>query len=427
MKRTLAPRRARIGMLAALAVAVGALTPFVAEPPAAQAAYGAMVQPASGKILSRVDDGCGNPRDHEGIDISNNGGTPIIAAYGGTVSARTYSSGYGNYVVISHPGGYTTLYAHMVSPGSVNLGQAVTKGQQIGVVGSTGNSSGPHLHFELRRDGANIANQGYTCNTNVTRGNAIPMDFPGLGAGGGGGYDINSDGHDDVLGGDTDMTAYYGNGAGGLTGQTLGSGWGTTTAIVRGDFNGDGNGDIVTVRNDGNQWFYRGNGASSFNPTQVGHGWANMSLITGGADFNSDGRADIVARAADGNLYAYRGNGSGSFPEPLKIGNNWSGITAAVAGYFNGDAYGDIIARNSAGLLFLYAGTGYGIGAGTQIGNGWNGMSVITGGGDYNTDGKADIIARDASGNLLLYPGTGSGVSNPTQIGHGWNNQRLIG
>lgn len=203
MRKSQAHRRGRLGMLAALAVAIGALVPISTEAPSAQAAYAAMIQPTSGYIVSRVADGCGSSRPtHAGIDISHNGGSTIVAAYGGTVTTRVVNygtTGYGNYVIITHPGGYTTLYGHMKDSPEVAQGQTVAKGQRLGIVGSTGNSSGAHLHFELKRNGANIANQGYTCNTNVTRGNPIPMDFPGL-SGGDGGFDLNSDGNADLLG-----------------------------------------------------------------------------------------------------------------------------------------------------------------------------------------------------------------------------------
>lgn len=91
----------------------------------------------------------GDQRFHSGIDISAGSGTTIVAADAGTVLTAVYSSSYGNYVVISHGNGSSTLYAHMSSM-AVSAGQSVTKGQTIGYVGSTGWSTGPHCHFEIR-------------------------------------------------------------------------------------------------------------------------------------------------------------------------------------------------------------------------------------------------------------------------------------
>lgn len=93
---------------------------------------------------------------HPGFDIAANYGTPIYAADSGTVLFSAYEQyGYGNYVTISHGNGYTTIYGHM-SQRAVNAGQQVTKGQLIGYVGSTGISSGPHLHFEIRENGVAV-------------------------------------------------------------------------------------------------------------------------------------------------------------------------------------------------------------------------------------------------------------------------------
>lgn len=91
-------------------------------------------------------------RFHSGIDISAGGayGQSIVAADGGTVEWAGYdSSGYGNYVIIDHHNGYKTLYGHC-SQLYVSAGQSVSQGQSIAAVGSTGDSTGPHLHFEVR-------------------------------------------------------------------------------------------------------------------------------------------------------------------------------------------------------------------------------------------------------------------------------------
>ena len=90
---------------------------------------------------------------HKGIDIAIAGGTPIYAAHNGTVVATTGHWSYGNVVMIDNGDGISTLYAHMQGPAIVGVGSTVTQGQVIGYVGSTGNSSGNHLHFEVRVNG----------------------------------------------------------------------------------------------------------------------------------------------------------------------------------------------------------------------------------------------------------------------------------
>ena len=91
----------------------------------------------------------GYERFHAGVDIGAKAGDTIIASDGGTVAVAEYSDSYGNYVLINHGNGYTTLYAHMSSM-AVEAGQAVEQGDTLGYVGSTGWSTGPHLHFEIR-------------------------------------------------------------------------------------------------------------------------------------------------------------------------------------------------------------------------------------------------------------------------------------
>jgi murein DD-endopeptidase MepM/ murein hydrolase activator NlpD len=112
---------------------------------------GAWTWPAIGQLSSGYGPRWG--RMHEGIDIAAPSGTPILAARGGVVSYAGQMSGYGNLVLVDHGAGLTTAYAHQ-SRIHVSVGQLVSAGQQLGEVGSTGNSTGPHLHFEVRVNGS---------------------------------------------------------------------------------------------------------------------------------------------------------------------------------------------------------------------------------------------------------------------------------
>lgn len=88
-------------------------------------------------------------RFHAGLDIGSQAGDVVIAAYSGIIAEAQYSDSYGNYVLINHGNGYSTIYAHMSSI-AVEAGQPVSQGDTIGYVGSTGWSTAPHLHFEIR-------------------------------------------------------------------------------------------------------------------------------------------------------------------------------------------------------------------------------------------------------------------------------------
>lgn len=111
---------------------------------------GTFIWPTNGRISSKFGTRWG--RLHAGIDIANSKGTPIYAAASGTVTFSGYSGNYGKMVKISHGNGLETRYAHMSSI-AVSKGSSVKKGQLIGYMGSTGNSTGSHLHFEVRVNG----------------------------------------------------------------------------------------------------------------------------------------------------------------------------------------------------------------------------------------------------------------------------------
>lgn len=145
-----------------------ALSKKLAEEQAAQnggkpsnAALGGYIWPVSSHYVTspygkRPSPGGVGSKYHKGMDIGRVGyTTEVHAAKAGTVIVSQYSSSYGNYVVVSHGSGNTTLYAHMSSR-KVSVGQNVKQGDVLGITGSTGRSTGPHLHFEITENGQRI-------------------------------------------------------------------------------------------------------------------------------------------------------------------------------------------------------------------------------------------------------------------------------
>ena len=134
------------------------------------------IQPVSNKNLRRIASGFGYRIDpiyrtrkmHKGLDFSAPTGTKIYATGDGVIKkVKRARWGYGTHVVIDHGYGYTTLYGHM-SRASVKKGQRVKRGQQIGLVGSTGKSTGPHLHYEVAKNGVQVNPIGYFYNDLTT-------------------------------------------------------------------------------------------------------------------------------------------------------------------------------------------------------------------------------------------------------------------
>lgn len=140
-------------------------------------ASGEFVYPQSGPLTSTYY----SPRPygiHAALDIAGPNLTPVTAARAGRVSFAGWNGGYGNLTIITHENGYQTYYGH-ASRIVVSVGQQVARGQQIAVEGSTGNSTGPHVHFEIRRNGVKLYMPG-SSGQYVVRGNAVPWTYPGL-------------------------------------------------------------------------------------------------------------------------------------------------------------------------------------------------------------------------------------------------------
>jgi murein DD-endopeptidase MepM/ murein hydrolase activator NlpD len=135
----------------AAAEASSAAPSAAANAPAAKVGGSGVAWPTNGSVTSGFGYRWGSL--HAGIDIANGTGTPIRAAKGGTIILAGWNGGYGNCIVIDHGGGFSTLYGHM-SRLRASDGQRVSQGDLLGDMGSTGNSTGSHLHFETRVNGS---------------------------------------------------------------------------------------------------------------------------------------------------------------------------------------------------------------------------------------------------------------------------------
>ena len=102
----------------------------------------------------------GGKKFHYGIDLANSSGTPIIATRDGKVTVAKYSSSAGYYVTLNHGDGFSSQYMHMTHY-IVKVGQSVSAGQVIGYMGSTGASTGPHLHFSILYNGSHVNPANY--------------------------------------------------------------------------------------------------------------------------------------------------------------------------------------------------------------------------------------------------------------------------
>lgn len=130
------------------ALAPGPSAPVGTAPPTAAAATGSgLTKPVDAPVTSGFGPRWG--RAHSGVDLGAPLGAPVQAAAGGQVKSSGPAGAYGNLVVIEHPDGTETRYAHLSSL-AVRPGDVVARGQSVGQVGSTGRSTGPHLHFEVR-------------------------------------------------------------------------------------------------------------------------------------------------------------------------------------------------------------------------------------------------------------------------------------
>ncbi|MFJ7272490.1 FG-GAP-like repeat-containing protein [Streptomyces sp. NPDC099050] len=364
-------------------------------------------------------------------------GRPVTASAAGTVTASGASNGWaGTHVRIDHGGGWTTHYGHLDST-AVSVGTTVQAGQMIGRLGNTGNSTGPHLHFEQTLDGvgqpATFDGVGYpyvkrsitSNNCGVPTNPASPAPVSAVG-------DLTGDGKPDVLAragtGSGNLYVYPGLGNGKFGTRIDNGGWSSIVQVTgAGDVTGDGRADVLAVeKSTGKLYVYPG-GTNGHLGARVdnGAGW-NALRTAGSEDLNGDGRGDLLAmETATGNLFLYPGLTNGHFGSRVQIGTNWDSMSViSGAGDLTGDGKNDVAAVEEAtGKLFVYPGTGDGkLGARIEAGTNWDSMSSVSGAGDYTGDGKDDIVARQNDGNLYVYPGIGGGkLGARIANGGGWN------
>ncbi|MDF2144054.1 fibronectin type III domain-containing protein [Knoellia sp. p5-6-4] len=242
--------------------------------------------------------------------------------------------------------------------------------------------------------------------------------------------DFTGDGKGDIIGRklNGELWLYRGNGTGGVGAYNrIGTGWQVFDRILStGDFSGDGKSDVLARRPNGELWLYSGNGGGGWAAAgrRISTGWQTVDRILSTGDFSGDGKSDIIARRLNGELWLYRGNGGGGIASYSRIGTGWQAFDRIFStGDFTGDGNGDVLARKPNGELWLFAGNGAGgwAAAGRRISTGWQAVDRLFSAGDFSGDGKSDVLARRPNGELWLYRGNGGGgFSSYGRASSGW-------
>ncbi|MBW4721566.1 VCBS repeat domain-containing M23 family metallopeptidase [Saccharothrix obliqua] len=378
-------------------------------------------------------------------------GQPILASAAGTVDYAGWDNGGGWMVNLRHSDGWGTSYLHMIETPAVTAGQAVALGQQLGRVGSTGDSGTPHLHYQQWADapGNTVRAEFNGVPVNVRVGQPEVLTSQNCGRRGG---SLSGDSRADLVSVQNGGLFGYANNGYHSNGTVrwgarvqIGGGWdGVPEAAVKfADLNGDGLTDLVS-KQDGGLFGYANNGYNSngtvrWGPrVQIGGGWEGVpDTAMKYGDLNGDGRTDLMS-VQNGGLFGYANNGYNSngtvrWGPRVQIGGGWEGVpdAALYLGDLNGDGRVDLMSKQDGGL-FGYANNGYNSngtvqwGPRVQIGGGWEGVpDAALYLGDLNGDGRADLMSKQ-DGGLFGYANDGYN-SNGTvrwgsrvQIGGGW-------
>ncbi|WP_088983181.1 FG-GAP-like repeat-containing protein [Micromonospora echinospora] len=361
-------------------------------------------------------------------------GTPQLASAAGVARRYSQPSGAGNYIVIDHGGGWTTYYFHL-SDYSVPDGAYVQQGQQIGTTGSTGNSSGAHIHYEqlyngvgqtIVINGMSLApypgqyHQKYlvsdNCGPSPSGGKYLagsPTDFTGDGR-----DDIVTFTHgtlNDVYVATSTGTTFTGtsvkwNDFFGLNGETL----------LTGDFNGDNKDDIITFTHGTLADVYVAlSTGTTFTSSQKWHDWfAPHHEVAAVGDVNGDGRDDIITFTHDTNADVYVALSTGtSFTGTAVKWHDYFSITGEhpALGDVNGDGKDDIITFTQGPttaadvIIALSTGTTF------STPQKWHDLFAVGTEqprvGDINGDGKDDIVTFTCNTNADVYAATSTGTT----------------
>ncbi len=326
---------------------------------------------------------------------ANDLGKPVVAsAPGVVVTVRSLTTSYGRYVVVDNGNGFSTLYAHM-SKLVATVGEYVDQGDLIGYVGSTGNSTGPHLHFEERLNGAYFPpyfhRATFRINSTLTSTNCD--DYPVTG-------DWNGDGT-------TDVGVYRDSASAGTFYERVGS---TLTALpwgkpgdvpVAGDFDGDGSAQAGVRREDGGAWYLRS--ASGAVATVSGVGVASDIPITG--DWDGNGRANLGYFRPSTDMFYLRSDSGGY--TTVHMGTPGS---RPIVGDWNGDGKDDLgVLQATGGKYTLRVPEGS---TNRYVSIGWGYSSDIPFTGDWNHDGRSELgLWRPSTAQVVLR--TAADVTGP--------------
>ncbi len=329
----------------------------------------------------------GHSPSYYSIDFNspNDLGKPVLATAPGTVTtARTITGSYGRYVVIDHGNGYSSLYGHL-NQIVATVGQVVDQGDLIGYLGTSGNSTGPHLHFEERLNGAYFPpyfhRATFHINSSIVSANCT--DRPVV-------ADWNGDGT-------TDLGLFRNTPTAGVFYERVGT---TSTGMkwgkpgdspVAADFDGDHLAQVGVRRLAGGTWYLRSHDGSV--ATVTGVGYPSDQPLTG--DWDGNGRANLGLYRWSNHTFYLRSDSGTYTAVPMGIAGS-----RPIVGDWNGDGKDDVGVQSPGGKYTLRVPNGASY---DWVTLGYGYSTDIPFAGDWNHDGKSEIgVWRPSTAQFIL-------------------------